>query len=237
MKNIYNLIFIITVVMFAAPLNASDLEVGKIYRLSVTLDLKSAIDSDKLDYKALKNSKYEILQEPENANYYIIRFNKIYESSDERYKDTIWVLGDGVYILPKNVGKISVATISTESVTGLTSGPLVVPFKYRLNNKSITGDATLGAYAGITFEPGCTKSNWCFKFTPLISAGLSQITVDNNGTQEQKTGATLAIGFLITNWSNINIGLLYGQDRIGDATWVHEGETWVSFMIGWELQE
>ena len=32
-----------------------------------------------------------------------------------------------------------------------------------------------------------------------------------------------------------NIGLVYGQDRTGDKTWLHEGEDWLSFMIGWDI--
>ena len=33
----------------------------------------------------------------------------------------------------------------------------------------------------------------------------------------------------------MNIGVIYGQDRIGDNTWEHEGDGWWSIMIDWEL--
>jgi len=33
----------------------------------------------------------------------------------------------------------------------------------------------------------------------------------------------------------VNIGLVYGQDRIGDKTWQHEGNDWISFMIDWDI--
>lgn len=113
----------------------------------------------------------------------------------------------------------------------------MVPFKYRLNDDSLSGDAAVGFYAGMTFEPGCLTENWCFRITPLLSAGISQVSVaetDGSGT-ENKTSVTWAAGFLITDWSDMNIGLICGQDRIGDKTWEHEGKGWLSFMIGWQL--
>ena len=117
----------------------------------------------------------------------------------------------------------------------MSAGPLIVPFKYRTGDKSLAGDATIGMYAGITFEPGCTQSNWCFRFTPLISAGLFQVSVSDGEETESKSAATWTAGFLITNWTDINICVVYGQDRIGDKEWEHEGDGWWSVMIGWEL--
>jgi hypothetical protein len=138
--------------------------------------------------------------------------------------------------LPEKVGDVvRISEIARESLTGLSAGPLIVPFKFRLDDESLTGDAELGVYAGITFEPGCTKSNWCFRVTPLISAGLSQVSVADENDTENKTAVTIAVGFLITNWADLNIGLIYGQDRIGDSSWEHEGDGWISFMVGWQL--
>lgn len=104
-----------------------------------------------------------------------------------------------------------------------------------MDDESLSGDAEIGLYAGITFEFGCTKSNWCVQITPLISAGISQISISDDDDTENRSAATIACGLLITNWADLNIGLIYGQDRIGDSDWEHEGEGWLSFMIGWQL--
>ncbi|MBT6551773.1 MAG: hypothetical protein HOM14_10500 [Gammaproteobacteria bacterium] len=221
--------------LFSAA-HADDLKENNIYRLGMTISKLKSIEGDGLEYTALKNSKFIIIKEQVDGNF-IVRFNKIHKSNHERYKTENWVLYDKAYILPKKInGILEASAISKESITGLSAGPLIVPFKYRINDNSISGDATIGFYAGTTFEPGCSKSNWCFRITPLISAGISQVTVINNGESENKTSATWAAGFLITDWSDMNIGLIFGQDRVGDKSWTHEGETWFSFMIGWQLK-
>lgn len=221
----------------ASPAFAGELEVGSTYRLGITVtDLESAAGNG-TKYTAKKNSKFFVISKLEDDRY-IVRFDRIYPSKPETHVDKNYVLYGNAYILRAKVnGMIPVDAISRPSMTGLSSGPLVVPFKYRLNTDSLSGDATIGLYAGITFEPGCLTESWCFRITPLLSAGLSQVSVAvASGTgAENKTSATWATGFLITDWSNMNIGLIYGQDRIGDKTWEHEGEGWLSFMIGWQL--
>ncbi len=222
----------------ASPAFAGELEVGGTYRLGITVtDLKAVGNKDKARYTAEKNSKFFVISKLDKGGY-VVRFDRIYPSKANRYADKNYVSYGDAYILASKInGMIPVDAISKSSITGLSSGPLVVPFKYRLDTDSLSGDATIGFYAGITFEPGCLTESWCFRITPLLSAGLSQVSVtDTSGTgTENKTSATWAAGFLITDWSNMNIGLIYGQDRIGDKTWEHEGEGWLSFMIGWQL--
>jgi hypothetical protein len=213
---------------------ADELQIGTIYRLSSTLDV-TKVGDETTKYTALKNSKYQVIAKDATGNF-IIQFNKVYTSSDTRYANSKWVNWDETFILPFKVeDTFEVSAVSEESLTGLSAGPLIVPFKYRVNDKSITGDATVGMYAGITFEPGCTKSNWCFRITPIISAGISQVSVSDGENSTSKTSATWAAGFLISNWSDLNIGVVYGQDRIGDSSWEHEGKGWVSIMVGWQL--
>ena len=234
---IFASIILTVLVVCASPAFAGELEVGGTYRLGITVTDLKAVGGDETKYTAKKNSKFFVISKDESGDY-IVRFDRIYSSEPEAGTDTKDVSYDNAYILaPKVNGMIPVDAISRPSMAGLSSGPLVVPFKYRLDNDSLSGDATIGFYAGITFEPGCLTESWCFRITPLLSAGLSQVSVvEANGTgTENKTSATWATGFLITDWSNMNIGLIYGQDRIGDKTWEHEGEGWLSFMIGWQL--
>jgi hypothetical protein len=226
-------ILLALVLLLSVASMAEEIAVGNIYRLGITVHELRALDDDTTGYSARMNSKFIVLRKLENGDY-IIQFNKIYKS--KKIENVNWVLSDEAYILPakiKNV--IDASDVSRISLTGLSAGPLVVPFKYRFNNDSITGDAVIGLYAGITFEPGCITDNWCFRITPLISAGIAQVSVNTDTNNENKSSATWAAGFLITDWADMNLGLIYGEDRIGDKDWEHEGEGWLSFMIGWKL--
>ncbi|PKM23069.1 MAG: hypothetical protein CVV10_01140 [Gammaproteobacteria bacterium HGW-Gammaproteobacteria-14] len=213
---------------------SAELADGKTYRLTVTAEVKKVGDTNTI-YTAMKNNKFEVISKKSNGDY-IVRFDRIYTSTSAHLVNSNWVKWGEMYVLPTNLGSsVEVTKVAKESLTGLSAGPLIVPFKYRTGNDSLAGDATIGMYAGLTFEPGCTKSNWCFRFTPLVSAGISQVSVASGEGTESKTSATWAAGFLITNWADLNIGVVYGQDRIGDKEWEHEGEGWWSVMIGWEL--
>ena len=73
--------------------------------------------------------------------------------------------------------------------------------------------------------------------TPMLSAGLTQVSVaDGTGEgTENKSGFTWTAGFLFQNWDGMNIGIVYGEDRIGDSQWEHEGDGWWSISMGWEI--
>ena len=197
-------------------------------------------------------TKFEVLGVP-NDLYYVIKITSVYnyvvlkdgESSTDlnvsnhesvRYSE---VVEHSVYYLNKVHGEsgLKVSNLVYDSVSGVTSGPLVVPFKYRTNDKSISGEVAVGYYVGVTWEWGREIG-----VTPIISAGISQISVaETTETTEaelktkNRTGFTWAAGFLISNWDGVNIGLVYGQDRLGDTTWEHEGEGWLSLSVGWDI--
>ena len=122
------------------------------------------------------------------------------------------------------------------SLTGPVSGPLIVPFKYRTDDHSLSGEATIGYYAGYRTEIKMPWANARIPISPFIAGGLSQINVSTNGDTDNKSGVTIAAGILIQNWADVNVGFVFGQDRIGDSSWEHEGDDWVSFMIGWNIQ-
>ena len=112
---------------------------------------------------------------------------------------------------------------------------MIVPFKYRLDDDTITGEAALGYYAGYRCEMRILFTDHILNCSPFIAGGLSQVSVEENGEIENKSGFTWAAGLLINNWANLNIGIVYGEDRIGDENWEHEGEAWISFMVGWDI--
>lgn len=229
--------------IFSCKSNAELLS-GEVYRLYVDVDV---FDDDGVKKIAPKNSKYTLVGTASDKSGYIIAFDKIYSPCDKNddvcrsgyvdYGKAYFVTKEVKFFseVSESLAKFELENVSKLSLTGLSSGPLVVPFKFRLNDDSFTGDAAIGLYAGITFEPGCTRANWCFRITPLVSAGISQVSVASGTETESKTAVTWAAGFLITDWADINIGVIYGEDRIGEKSWQYEGEGWVSIMVGWKI--
>jgi hypothetical protein len=115
---------------------------------------------------------------------------------------------------------------------------LLVNFQRAPTGNDLGGSATVGAYAGYAY-PGpqrLCKPTVCPTFIPLISAGLSQVSVDkDDGAKDTKSAIAIAGGIIITSWGDLNIGLVAGVDWSGDRDYAHEGEAWLSFMIGWDL--
>lgn len=222
-------------------LAANSLEIHKSYKLrSALFEITDFLEPGKT-FGALKNSQFIVINVSDSD--YTVQFAVVYTAQSLQIN---WVTRDRPYLIPKKVlnNTVSLADMTNVSLTGLSSGPLIIPFKWRLDDKSLTGEATLGFYAGITFDaPWVCKGNgrfgagrFCFQITPLVAAGLSQVSVSDGTDTEGKTGFTWASGFLLQNWADLNIGILYGQDRIGDESWEHEGDGWFSFMIGWNFK-
>jgi len=215
---------------------ASELEKNKTYKLKTgVFEIRKAnvIGIGPLpNYSALKNSRFIVIGIDDN--YYTVHFEIVYTGTMSGVQ---WVTRDQPYLIPKKIlnKSLQFSEVTDNSLVGLSSGPLFIPFKYRLDDKSLAGDSTIGMYAGVTYDLFCDSSAYCFQFTPIVSAGVSQVSVLDGTDVDEKTGATLAVGFLVQNWKDVNIGLVYGQDRVGDSGWVHEGKGWVSFMIGWKL--
>jgi hypothetical protein len=220
-------------VLFFFSLNAYSevLEEKKVYRLHKTVhDIPLARDASK-KFIAVKESKFEVV-DATNTSHYVVRFVTLYDIG--KVKST--VRKDDEYLLSKTISSVPIEKSISLSRGGAVSGPLIVPFKYRLNDDSLTGEATLGYYAGYSVEPRLFWSDKRIPITPFIAGGVTQISV-NEGEDEtsNQTGVSLAAGILIQNWAGVNIGLVYGQDRIGNNEWEHEGDGWLSFMVGWEL--
>lgn len=150
----------------------------------------------------------------------------------QRKLESSMVSENRTYFIEKNPATgVKVEQVSKLSTVGPTSGPLIIPFKFRTKDKSLTGEATLGWYAGWGFD---LKH---FVLEPFGSIGLTQISLsklnENNVVENNtKSGVTYAGGFFIRNWDKVNIGIVGGKDRIGDQSWEYEGDTWVSISIG-----
>ncbi|MEM6484675.1 MAG: hypothetical protein AAF662_06800 [Pseudomonadota bacterium] len=232
---------------------AAELEEQVIYRTSV--DLAVSVDgkgSTGPTIKAGAKSRFKVLDNG-LSDYYAVQFESIrsseggHDSSDmtsgsedstESSKPpSALELKEGItYFIPKKSDhKVAVEKVVSRSANGPVSGPLIVPYKWRLDDDSLSGEATIGYYAGWAHE----FMNGGLTVTPFISAGLTQVsvaTVGENGeiSEDNKSGVTIAVGFL-KSWDNLNVGFVAGQDRIGDKEWQYEGDTWISLSVGWDL--
>ncbi len=223
--------YILISMLFSFNAYSEILEEKNVYRLHKTVhDIPLARDPSK-KFIVVKESKFEVI-DSSHKSHYVVRFVTLYDFG--KTKST--VRRDEEYLLSKAVNSVPIEKSTSLSRGGAVSGPLIVPFKYRLNDDSLTGEATLGYYAGYSVEPRLFWSDKRIPVTPFIAGGVTQISV-NEGADEtsNQTGVSLAAGILIQNWAGVNIGLVYGQDRIGKEDWEYEGEGWLSFMVGWEL--
>ncbi len=228
-------IIIITLLVFGSVAQAEDLEVGKIYRLNKSIQTIKLAGTTTGDFTVAKESKFRVLDAPANKPY-VIRFLSIYDfdrGGKNELKST--VREDSEYLLDRKVDDVSIEKSVVLSRGGAVSGPLIIPFKYRLDDDSLAGESTIGYYAGYSLEPRIPWTQVRIPVSPFIAGGLSQVSVLEDGETTNQSGITIAVGILIQNWAGVNIGLVYGQDRIGQNDWDHEGEDWISFMVGWEI--
>ena len=225
------------IILSAIAFNAygEGLENTDVYRGKVDLEFTLTTDANANTYLAGENSKFEIL-DSSKEDHYLVRFEKIYNLStdnDTGSSNIDYVRFGKKYYVKKTIDDIPVENLVSQSFRGVVSGPLIVPFKYRTGDKSFSGETTIGYYAGWGMDLFKTGVG----ITPMLSAGLTQVSVVNtagDGT-ENKSGFTWAAGFLLQNWDSMNIGIVYGEDRIGDSQWEHEGDGWWSISMGWQL--
>lgn len=76
--------------------------------------------------------------------------------------------------------------------------------------------------------------------TPLLAGCISQINKSEirNGevVEDNDMSISFAAGFIMKSWANTNIGFIVGIDHTGDDDWEHEGDVWISFSVGWKMQ-
>lgn len=114
-------------------------------------------------------------------------------------------------------------------VGGLTTGVLVVPYKYR-GHDTISGEATVGPYVGFKTE----------HMTFAVGVGLTQISVsskDDDKKIDSKTGFTWCVGLIREINKNFDIGIILGQDTVfgKDNGFEYQHKTWGSLAIGYKF--
>jgi hypothetical protein len=227
-------LLLLTLLILSPLTHATSFEVGKIYRLKTTLEnLVSEDGIPATPARAVKTSKFKVIQNDAGKTYILVNFINLYsiEINEDIIEST--VRKDKNYKISKAIDDSNhIALSAVESDSGWASGALIVPFKYRLNDKSLGGEATIGTYLGYNFEL-FASSEAKLIVIPFLAAGLSQISIQQaDGSNKNQSGVTIAGGFLFPKWDETTLGLIYGQDRIGDSDWEHEGKGWVSILVG-----
>lgn len=213
--------------VFAEP---SKLLEKRSYRLEKTVEIEPVSNAcslvgDSAEKHAGKKSKFEVVKKFDDCD--VVRFWSVYKTQELDEPDLVNEYSE--YVLPKTIKGIPIESSVTRN--GKKSGLLVVPFKYREDDGSITGEATVGYYAGWETKAG----------TLLMSAGLSQVSIPVSGTDsENQSALTIAFGYLLSNWDNVDIGFVVGVDHIGGTKgdgWQYEDDPWYSLMIGWNFSQ
>lgn len=130
---------------------------------------------------------------------------------------------------------------------GWTTGALTVPFKYFPSSRNITSTVSIGGFMGYTWEHIFTSQ---FTLTPVLSAGVTSITVESiqpnaaagaaNPTSANLTGVGWAVGGILTldKRGGFQIGLVGGKDYVGANSAIpykYEGNWWWGLAIGYQF--
>lgn len=211
------------------PQRQSDLREGHSYRLAKTVLLDPVADGCQSNPAGQKfageGSKFEVVVKLQGCD--IVRFWSINGADEMEGRQR--VIHSEEYVLPQSISGVPIEASTTKS--GKSSGLLVLPYKLRNDDGSVTGDATVGYYAGWDTRAG----------TILFSAGLSQVSLPVSATEtENQSAITVAVGYLIKNWGGVDMGVVLGIDHIGGDKgddWQYEDDPWLSLMIGWNFSQ
>jgi hypothetical protein len=117
---------------------------------------------------------------------------------------------------------------------GFDYGLLVLPFKYHFSDQALTGEATLGGYAGYQLSwPGVAVT------MPVLSAGLGVVNIvkqeGSSVTSSSAPSLTVAYGMIINLSKSglFQIGVISGFDWAGRGSqYKYEGKPWISVSFG-----
>jgi hypothetical protein len=172
-------------------------------------------------------------------------------AQDKEKLSMVKVQSNGIYCSPKkaDVGEggypievqVNVHDLDGRAKrTGWVYGALVLPFKYHLEDKSFSGETTIGPYLGRRSTLGSSSFIWA------VTAGLTPLSVestDAGGNQKstQLSAFTYAAGlmFEINNGASpFRVGLFYGTDVVSSdsvVTYKHDRQNWLAFQLGWDF--
>ena len=121
---------------------------------------------------------------------------------------------------------------------GWTYGTLVVPYKYQVQgDRSLSGGATLGGYAGFRGSPFGGPS---LVFMGFAGATKVDVPTTRNGqaVTESVAGLSYGVGLLGSIKDAFKVGFVIGADRVDNKLgYVNNGKTWISFSLGYDFYQ
>ncbi|NQT64101.1 MAG: hypothetical protein HQ556_14170 [Candidatus Marinimicrobia bacterium] len=189
--------------------------------------------NDSTLYGAGASSKYEVINTTET--HYVVKFISIAPYSANLNSLTMMIVNSkAVNSIPTvkfnaiyRIKKIDLPSYFHEFNAGVVTGVLSVPFKL-LYDGTISPGATLGIYAGYKYK----------SYTALISGGFATIPTSTISSDKIDTdmGLTGAIGLLIEPKDQLQLGVIYGFDHLGQE-WKYEDKGWFSLAIGYSFTQ
>ena len=121
---------------------------------------------------------------------------------------------------------------------GWTYGTLVVPYKYQIQgDRSLSGGATLGGYAGFR---GSLFNGPTLVFMGFAGATKVDVPTTRNGqaVTESVAGLSYGVGLLGSIKDAFKVGFVIGTDRVDNKLgYVNNGKAWVSFSLGYDFYQ
>lgn len=126
--------------------------------------------------------------------------------------------------------------------TGWTYGVLVLPYKYHLDDKSFSGETTIGPYIGRRSTLGDIGYTWAMTagFTPVSVESIDQ---SGNKKSTQLSAFSYAIGLIFElnkGLSPFQAGIFFGRDVVSSdsaVTYNHDRKNWLAFQLGWDFSK
>jgi hypothetical protein len=200
----------------------------------------SEINSPKR-YYATPGSILWVTSKPDKNGDVIVRFKENWTNSligteveNEDYKKE-----NDALVKPDISYKINAAHLQNCAAKsrGLDYGLLVIPYKLHLNDHSLSGESSVGGYAGMQLNtPGVALSL-------VLSAGIGVVpttTTETDGTVKTGHAASFTgAGGLIFTFSRISmfqVGLIAGVDLTGKGSqYKYDGKPWIAVSFGTNL--
>ncbi len=115
-------------------------------------------------------------------------------------------------------------------------GVLLVPFKYRTEDKSLSGAATLGYFVGARSDTLLLSGTFYFSVgTSLVP--VERVNASTMATEvEEVAAATVALGMSFSTKSNFQVSINVGVDHVGGSAgddWKYEDDHWFSIGLGY----
>lgn len=120
---------------------------------------------------------------------------------------------------------------------GADTGVLVAPYKFHLDDHSLSGAASVGGYLGARWGVEGISN------TVLAAAGIGVVpiskTVNGTPTTDNAASFTFAAGDIVsvTRTGLFQVGLLIGFDWTGNNQYKHEGKPWIALSFGSNLTQ